>query len=260
MAEALIRGMQENATDLHLEYLLYDPALQRQKILFDKYSIESAQGNDEVMQNASIIFLAVKPQLYPSIKDEVKSYYRDGKILVSIMAGVDLATLGRDLPANAKIVRLMPNGAMAIGKGICLYCDNGNLTESEKAWLLDLLSSMGMVKELPETQMNAAMSVAACSPAVYYTLLDGMILGGISVGLSKELSLELAAQSMLGSAALLMEKRQHPAVLRDQVLSPAGTTVEAVKVLEGASFRFAIMDAIEAAYLRAEEMAKGGRK
>lgn len=260
MAEALIRGMQENASELHLEYLLYDPALQRRRVFFDRYSVESVKGNGEVMLNAAIVFLAVKPQMYPSIQEEIARYYKDGKILVSIMAGVDLDTLGANLPANAKIVRLMPNGAMAIGKGICLYADNGNLTESERTWILDLLSTMGMVKEMPEGQINAAMSVASCSPAVYYTILDAMILGGIAVGLSKELSLELAAQSMLGSAALLMEKKEHPAILRDQVLSPAGTTIEAVKVLEAAGVRSALIDGVEQAYWRAEEMAKGGHK
>ncbi len=242
-----------------MEYLLHDPAQERRKHLFDRYSIESVDSNGDVMAHAAIVFLAVKPQLYPKISGDIARHYREGKIIVSIMAGVDIETIGAGLPPQAKIVRLMPNGAMAIGKGICLYADNGKLSDSEKEWLLDLLSTMGLVREMPEGQINAAMAVAACSPALYYTVLDGMVLGGIAAGLSKELSLELAAQAMLGSAALLLEKSEHPSVLRDRVLSPAGASIEAVKALENSGIRAAVIDAVSVAYQRAEAMAREGK-
>lgn len=260
MCEALLCGMKENASDLHLEYLVYDPSQQRRQTLFDRFGVAGAEDNGVVLKQADFVFLAVKPQVYPSLREEITAGYRKGQVLISIMAGVELDTIGASLPQDAKIVRLMPNGAMSIGKGICLYCDNGNVPQKEKTFLLSLLGSMGLVRELPEKQMNAAMAVASCSPALYYTVLDSLMLGGIAVGLTKELSLELAAQSMLGSAAVLLENRQHPSVLRDQVLSPAGTTIEAVNVLEAAAVRSAFMEAVVSAYDRAEEMAEGGKK
>ena len=132
-----------------------------------------------------MVFVAVKPQIFPEIEDEIAANYREGQIILSIMAGIDIATVGKKLPEDAKIVRLMPNTAMGVGAGVCLsplrLC-NGN----RKSWLVDMLSSIAIVEEIPEKMMNGAMAISGSGPAYFYTMIDAMTLGGIEVGIPRK--------------------------------------------------------------------------
>ncbi|MDO4541211.1 MAG: pyrroline-5-carboxylate reductase [Bacillota bacterium] len=245
MAEAIIGGLKEKATEYHLEYVLYDPARERRLWLKDKYDVEILNSNKEVMERSSVVFVAVKPQIYPEIKDIIAENYREGQIIISMMAGVDLDALEEGLP-GAKIIRIMPNTAMAVGAGVCLFAANQKVADKEKSWLVEVLSTLGLVQELNESIMDGAMAVSASSPAFFYTMIEGLILGGIEVGLPKKMAKELAVHTMLGCAKLLLETGEEAPVLRDNVLSPGGTTIEGIRKLEAGGFRSDIIEAVAA--------------
>lgn len=255
MAEAIIGGLFENSADMPMEYILYDPDRERRILFSQKYDVTIADSNEAVIKESSMVFIAVKPQVYPDVENILASHYREGQILVSIMAGLSLATIGRKIP-KAKIVRLMPNTAMAVGAGVCLYSQNDYLEEKEKQWLFDLLSHIAMVVEIDESKMNAGSAISGSSPAFFYSMIEGLVLGGIEVGLPKKMALALAMQTMYGSAKMLKETAKDPTALRDAVLSPGGTTIEGIRVLEKAGLSSALIEAVAATTEKGEKMGK----
>lgn len=255
MAEAIIGGLKEKATEYHLEYVLYDPAGHRRLHLKDKYDVEILNSNKSVMDRASVVFVAVKPQVYPEIEDIIAENYREGQIIISMMAGVTLATLEAKLP-EAKIVRIMPNTAMSVGAGVCLFTANQKVGEKEKTWLIEVLSTLGLVEEMDESTMDGAMAISGSGPAFFYTMIEGLVLGGIEVGLPKKLAKELAIQTMLGCSQLLLNTGEEPSVLRDNVLSPGGTTIEGVRKLEAGGFRSDLIEAVAATAAKGKAMGK----
>lgn len=255
MAETIIGGLKEKATDFHLEYVLYDPLRERRLYLNDKYDVEILDGNKEVMARSSVVFLAIKPQVYPELETLIAENYRDGQIIISLMAGVDLATLNQSLPA-AKIVRIMPNTAMSVGAGVCLFTANDKVTDKEKTWLKDVLATLGLVEEIKESMMDGAMALSASGPAFFYTMIEGLVLGGIEVGLPKSLARDLAVQTMLGCSKLLLKTGAEASVLRDNVLSPGGATIEGVRKLEAGGFRSDLIEAVTATAAKGAALGK----
>jgi pyrroline-5-carboxylate reductase len=255
MGSAIIGGLKEKAADT--ECLFFDADQNRSKEVARRFNAAAEENIGAVMAKADGVIIAVKPQIYPNIAAEIAENYREGTLLLSIMAGVTVATLEENLPESAKVIRLMPNTAMAVNAGVCLLSANKNVTDAEKQRIIDLLSLLGMVKEIPEKNMNAAMALSGSGPAFFYTMIEGMMLGGIKAGLPKKDALELSAQTMLGAAEMLLATGESASVLRDQVLSPAGTTIEGVRVLEEGGFRSDVINAVEATYRRGEEMGKG---
>ena len=255
MAEAILGGLHENASDLDLEFLLYDPERMRRLFFQQQYGATIAEHNAEVVEKASVLFLAVKPQVFPEVEDVLSKNYREGQIIVSIMAGVTMETIGEKIP-HAKIIRLMPNTAMAVGAGACLFTANEQVTEKEQDWVKSLLSRLGTVTVLKEAQMNAATAISGSGPAFFYAMIESLVLGGIEVGLPKKTALDLANQTMYGAAKMLKETQKEPTVLRDSVLSPGGTTVEGLRVLENRGFTAALMEAVAATKEKGEQLGK----
>ena len=260
MGTAIMAGLKKRSANA--ECLFFDADQNRAAAVATQYGAESCPGIHEVLARADATIIAVKPQVYPAIAAEIAANYQEGTLLLSIMAGVPLATLSEKLPSGAKLIRLMPNTAMSVNEGVCLLSANENVTAAEKKRIVDLLSLLGLVFELPEKQMNGGMAISGSGPAFFYTMLEAMMLGGIETGLGKDAALSLAAQTMLGAARMVLETGQSAATLRDQVLSPAGTTIEGVRVLEEGGFRSSVMGAVYAAYRRGEELGKpkGGRE
>lgn len=224
------------------------------------YSLDSEDSIANMMAKADGIFLAVKPQVYPSIAAEVRANYREGQILISIMAGLTMETLAEGLPASAKIIRLMPNMAMSVNKGVCLFCANENVTEDEKAHIMALLGVMGLVKDISEGLMDIGTAISGSGPAFFYSMAEAMMLGGVRGGFSCADAMELVIHTMKGAAALMEETGLSAGVLRDQMMSAGGTTVEGVCALENGSFRSDVIRAVEASAHRSKELSGGGHK
>lgn len=200
-----------------------------------------------------LILLAVKPQ---NLEDVANKWTFQNKKLISILAGITIEQLTIVL-GNQKIVRIMPNLPVQIGKGVLALHFSEAFAPDEKARFRKLFSECGSLFELEEKHFNAVTALSGSGPAFILLLLEALSLGGVSEGLEAKAALEMAAKTMIGTAEYLLAQKQHPACLRDLVTSPAGTTAAGLLVLEEKGVRAAIIKAVKAAAKRGEELSEG---
>lgn len=258
MGGALLCGLQKQKIGVSCCY--YDISARRCEELETITHLSAENSIEDVMKKADAAVISVKPQVYPAVADTVAAHYREGQILLSIMAGITLETLAAKLPPSAKVIRLMPNMAMSVGAGVCLMSANENVTEEEKQQVKEIFSAFGLVKEIPEHQMDAGTALSGSGPAFFYSMIDAMMLGGVQAGFTRDDAMELAVWAMKGAAELLLESGESASSLRDQMMSAGGTTVEGVCVLEKGSFRGDVIDAVAASCRRSKELSEGGKK
>lgn len=211
----------------------------------DKFEIETGTDNVQAMKDAEYIIMAVKPQIYESVLPQIKENITDNQVLISIAPGKTLTYLEDRLNKGQKIVRLMPNTPALVAEGCTGVCRNENVTNDEFDFVLKLLSSFGKAYEVKENQMDAVVAVSGSSPAYVFMLIDAMADGAVAQGLDRKTAISMAAQAVLGSAKMVLETGEHPAVLKDMVCSPAGTTIDAVNVLEQDGFKGSITHAMQ---------------
>ena len=255
MGAALIDGLRERKDDVACLFFDASPARRKEVEMLCGFPSESDIA--AVMAKSDAAVIAVKPQVYPSIAAEVGAAYRKNQILISIMAGVTLETLSKNLPDGAKIIRRMPNMAMTVGAGVLLMTCNDQVSEAEKERIKGFFEDMALVKEIPEKLMDAGTAISGSGPAFFYTMIEGMTLGGIEAGFSKEEAEELSIRTMKGAAALLEETAKGPAKLREEMMSAGGTTVAGVSVLEKSGFRGDVSEAVRAAWQRSKALSEG---
>ncbi len=207
------------------------------------FSVNGCGSNTEVVKNSDIVFYAVKPQVYEEVISETAGDLTKEKVAVSIAPGKTLKWLGERMGSDIKIVRAMPNTPAQVGEGATAVCVNDAVTDSDLESVNRIFESIGRVYMLKESMMDGFISVCGSSPAYIYMLIDAMADGAVIGGIPKSQAIQLAAQAVLGSAKMVLETGIHPAELRDKVCSPAGTTIEAVRVLEEMGFRSAVIEA-----------------
>jgi pyrroline-5-carboxylate reductase len=203
-----------------------------------------------------VVFLAVKPQMMRQALDEVRGHLRADALVVSIAAGVTIERLAAQLAASQRIVRVMPNTPCLIGKGASGYSLGGTASAEDGKLVAQLLAAVGLAFEVPEEQLDAVTGLSGSGPAYVYTLIEQMAEGGRQVGLAPDLASALAVQTVLGAAEMVLATGETPAVLRDRVTSPGGTTLAGLKALEENGFQRAILAAVEAATARSIELGK----
>ena len=199
---------------------------------------------------ADVLFLAVKPQYLPGMFAGIRDVLEkrtDRFVIVSMAAGWPLERLTREL-GDFPFVRIMPDIPAQVGAGITLVCPGAGITEEEKALVTALLDGSGLVSELDEKQLDAANGVTGCGPAFAAMFVEALADGAVACGLPRQKALEFAAMMVKGSAELLLQEGMHPAVLKDKVCSPGGSTIQGVRRLEEGAFRAAVMDAVIATF------------
>ena len=204
------------------------------------------EDNTEALKGSDYVILAVKPQVYEKVLEQIKGAVDDSQVIISIAPGKTLSYLSDKLGSSKKIVRLMPNTPALVGEGCTGVCKNDNVTDEESAFVMKMLEGFGKAYEVKESQMDAVVAVSGSSPAYVFMLIDAMADGAVAQGLDRATAIKMASQAVLGSAKMVLETGKHPAELKDMVCSPAGTTIDAVAVLEEAGFRGAVIDAMEA--------------
>ena len=212
----------------------------------EKYGVHFTKDNTEVSREADVLFLSVKPQIYPAAIAQIKDFLKEGQLIITIAPGKTLAWLkeqfGRDLP----IVRTMPNTPAMVGAGMTAACPNEFVTEEQKETALRILGSFSRVELVPEHLMDVVTSVSGSSPAYVFLFIEAMADAAVADGMPRAQAYTFAAQAVLGSAKMVLETGKHPGELKDMVCSPAGTTIEAVRVLEKNGFRSAVFEAMKA--------------
>lgn len=213
--------------------------------------VKVTTDNLEVAENSDILVLAVKPQYYPEVIAQIKDVVRKEQIVISIAPGKTLDWLQEQFGGDVKLVRTMPNTPALVGEGMTGACRNAYVTDEDYATVLQILGSFGEVETIPENLMDVCVSVSGSSPAYIYILIEAMADGAVADGMPRAQAYKFAAQSVLGSAKMVLETGKHPGELKDQVCSPGGTTMEAVRVLEEKGFRSSVIEAMKACVRKA---------
>ena len=209
----------------------------------------------ELVQQVDTVVIAVKPQHAASACHACQSGITtdNGPLFVSIVAGLPLRQLA-DWLGSDRVVRVMPNTPCLVGAGASAYCGSAQVDRDDRTWVAQMLEAVGTAVELPEDSMNVVTGLSGSGPAYVFLMIEALADGGVLQGLPRPIALQLATQTVLGSAQLVAETGDHPAVLRDRVTSPGGTTIHGLQALESGGFRAAVIAAIEAATNRADEL------
>ena len=216
------------------------------------YRVRTTLDNREVAHNCDILILAVKPKFYEEVIKEVRDQIRCDQIVVSIAPGKTLEWLEETAGKPVKLVRCMPNTPALVGEGMTGVCRNDLLTEEEMKEVCRLLEGFGKVEMVEESLMDTVVSVSGSSPAYVFLFLEAMADAAVADGMPRAQAYRMAAQSVLGSAKMLLETGKHPGELKDMVCSPGGTTIEAVRVLEEKGMRSAVIEAMKACTKKAK--------
>ena len=212
--------------------------------------------NKEVAKYCNYIFLAVKPQMMAAALEEIAPVLKareDRFVLVTIAAGLTMETIQEMAGGNYPIIRLMPNIPASVGKGMILYC-SAKTHLDEMVTFLHIMKEAGRFDELAENLIDAGSAVTGCGPAFAYLFIEAMAAGGVEKGLSREQSLQLAAQTVLGAAQMVLETGRDPIALKDAVCSPGGATLQGVAALERCDLHGTVLSAVDAAYKRTLEL------
>lgn len=213
--------------------------------------------NRSLAQAADVIVLATKPQHASSVMNELRGRCGPDKLLVSIMAGVSLARLV-DGCGTPRVVRVMPNTPSLVGAGAAAYAAGPGATRSDAELVGQMLGAMGIAVEVPETLLDAVTGLSGSGPAFVYTIIEALSDAGVRAGLPRAMAIRLSAQTVAGAAQMVLESGEHPAVLRDRVASPGGTTIAGLQALEERGLRAALLGAVQAAAGRSAELSQAG--
>lgn len=254
MAKAMIGGMLEKGIVRPEQMIGADKSESAVKEAAEKFHIQTTGDNKEAAKEAEILFLAVKPQFMAEAVAEIKDYITDDILIISIAAGKTIQDITDLFEKEIRLVRCMPNTPALVLAGCTGVCRNEKVTDEQMGRVMELLTSFGTASEIPEGLMDAVVGVSGSSPAYVFLLIEAMADGAVAAGMPRKQAYEFAAQAVLGSAKMILETGKHPGELKDMVCSPAGTTIEAVKVLEEKGFRGMIMDAVGACVKRSGEM------
>ena len=252
MGEAILSCLIDTRVYLPSDVCVSDPMPERRHLLAEKYGVQ-VTPNNLVAAEAEIMLLAVKPQSLNAAAIGLSNAPAD--CIVSILAGVTLAQLGGMFPSKP-IIRAMPNTPAQVGAGVTAIAANALVTTEQLNKVRKIFGAVGTVVEVAESLMNAVTGLSGSGPAYVALVIESMADGGVAAGLPRAIALQLANQTVLGTAQLISETKLHPAQLKDQVTSPAGTTIAAIAQLEKAGLRSAMIEAVLAATRRAEELGK----
>jgi pyrroline-5-carboxylate reductase len=211
----------------------------------------------EAVAKADVVLLAVKPQDMRTALKEIAGSVRPETLVVSMAAGITISLLEEELPAGTHVVRVMTNTPVFVDEAMSAVSGGTHAAEEHLALVEDLLSHVGRVIRVPEHQQDAVTALSGSGPAYFFYLVEAMIDAGILLGLPRGIAAELIVQTAVGSAKMLKESDEHPVVLREAVMSPAGTTIAAIRVMEDHGVRAAMLAALEAARDRSRELAGG---
>ena len=257
MGEALIKGIVEAGLVSPASVHAFDPRAERMAELSQRYGIRWAKSNTEVVREADVVILAVKPQIMGAVLDELRPALGRRALLISIAAGVSTARLRETLGAEARLIRVMPNTPALVLEGVTAIAKGQGLEPGDLETAEELFRAVGKVVVLDEESMDAVTGLSGSGPAYVAIVIESLADGGVKMGLDRATAMILATQTVLGAARLLSETGMHPGALKDMVSSPGGTTIAGIAGLEEGGLRTTLITAVERATLRSRELGRG---
>ncbi|MFL5264444.1 MAG: pyrroline-5-carboxylate reductase [Anaeromyxobacteraceae bacterium] len=256
MAEALVKGLLRAKVAAPGEILCTDRRAERGPELKERYGVGFTTSNKDATERADIIVLSVKPQVMNKLLAEIAPALNDRKLVISIAAGVPLAAIERKVGHGVRIVRTMPNTPALVGAGATALAAGEHATDDDLRQAKALFDAIGKTVVVDEPLLDAVTGLSGSGPAYIFLMIEALSDGGVKAGLPRAIAQELAAQTVLGSAQLLIETGEHPGRLKDQVTSPGGTAIAGLHTLEAGGLRTTLMNAVEAATTRSRELGK----
>jgi len=254
MATALARGFVRAEIVFPREIMASDPYATAREHFATEVGAGVALANGEVADFANVLILATKPDQVTAVLAEIHPHFTGHHLLISIAAGVTLAKLQAGLPAGARVVRVMPNTPALIGAGASAYALGAHATPADAELAGRLLSAVGLALPVKEALLDAVTGLSGSGPAYAYQFIEALSDGGVAAGLPRDVATRLAAQTVFGAAKMVLETGLHPGVLKDQVTSPGGTTIEGLHELEKGRLRGTVISAVRAATERSKKL------
>ena len=230
-----------------------DRSFDKAESIAQETGVRHFESNADCVKNCKYVVFSIKPQVYENVVDEIRKFVDDSKIIISLAPNVSIEMLNGMFGKNVRVVRLMPNTPALVGEGMTGYCyDDALFNEEEKTFLVDLFNSFGKAVKVSEKIMSAVVCASGSSPAYVFMFIEALADSVVKYGMSRDDAYTFVAQTVLGSAKMVLESGEHPGVLKDRVCSPGGTTIRAVEKLEECGLRNALFKATEACYNKCE--------
>ena len=259
MAEALIRGLVRGGHIPAVHVLASAPRRPRLDALRAAYGIDVTLDNREVAAAAEILVLSVKPQILPKVLREIADQVRPNALAISIAAGVGTEAIETALGETVRVVRAMPNVPATVGAGATAIAAGSRAGEADLDTARAIFDAVGITVALDEGHLDAVTGLSGSGPAYIFLILEALADAGVKVGLSRRDAQRLAAQTVMGSAKLLLDTDEHPGKLKDMVTSPGGTAIAGLHTLEEGGLRTTLINAVETATKRARELGRGSK-
>lgn len=230
-----------------------DRSFDKAESIAQETGVRHFESNADCVKNCKYVVFSIKPQVYENVVDEIRKFVDDSKIIISLAPNVSIEMLNGMFGKNVRVVRLMPNTPALVGEGMTGYCyDDALFNEEEKTFLADLFNSFGKAVKVSEKIMSAVVCASGSSPAYVFMFIEALADSVVKYGMSRDDAYTFVAQTVLGSAKMVLESGEHPGALKDRVCSPGGTTIRAVEKLEECGLRNALFKATEACYNKCE--------
>jgi pyrroline-5-carboxylate reductase len=254
IGEALLAGMLQAESLKAADVQVTTARLETANALAQRHGIEAGTDNLAAIAHADWVILGLKPQKTPSVCKEIAERLKPGTVVVSLATGIPVAVLEGYFPEHVRVLRAMPNTPIMIRQGMTVLARGTRATEEDVKVAKRLFGSVGETVEIADELMNAATGLSASGPAYIYVIIESLAEAGVKVGLPRDLATTLAAQATKGAASLVLETGKHPALLKDNVTTPAGVTIDGLMELEAGGVRVALIKAIVMSSRRAEEI------
>ncbi len=258
MGSALIRGLIKAGLLIPDEIIASDIDQKTLDQLKKEVGIQVTGDNALVVKAAEMILLALKPDVIRSALEEVRESLSSEHLVISIAAGVSIQAIEEAIGKKCRVIRVMPNTPCLIGAGASAFSPGQWATDKDRKDVRSLLEAVGVTVELPEKQLDAVTGLSGSGPAFVFMVIEALSEGGVKMGLSRPVAMQLAAQTVLGAARMVQETGKQPGQLKDQVASPGGTTIAGIAALEQGRLKSVLIEAVEAATRRSIELRSKG--
>ncbi|NIQ39625.1 MAG: pyrroline-5-carboxylate reductase [Proteobacteria bacterium] len=260
MAEAMIRGLLQGGASTPGNIIASDVREDRLSFIHELFEVSICEQNSDVVKQSDLVILAVKPQIMKTVLIELTDHLDMSKLIISIAAGISLATIESHLKRDLRLIRAMPNIAALVLESATAICPGKHATAEDLKLAKAIFDSIGKTVVIEEGLMDAITGLSGSGPAYLFLIIDAMADAGVKVGLSRDNALTLSAQTVLGAAKLLIETGEHPGRLKDLVTSPGGTAIAGLHTLEEGGLRTTLINAVEMATRRSRELGEMMKK
>src|SRR5262245_19419953 len=257
MATALAKGFIRAKLVTPKQIIASDPVSAATAAFAKEVGSKTTASNAEVAQFGDVLILAVKPDQVPGVLADIREHFTEKHLLISIAAGVPIAKMEAGLGGTARVIRVIPNTPALVGASASAYAPRKSARPEDGQLAQKLFSSVGIAFQLREYLLDAVTGLSGSGPAYVYLFIEGLSDGGVAAGLPRDIATQLAAQTVLGSAKMVLETGMHPGALKDMVTSPGGTTIEGLHELEKGKLRGTVISAVRAATDKSRKLGQG---